>query len=143
MARQDPGPVPVRSRAPTVTRMPDDDQTPTERRMITSVGSSRARQLRRQRQQTDRRRARQEVEAHKTQEQQARAAIREDLSRQRRRHAIALMMVILGAVIGVYHFFEHLDVVPAMTTSSGLDDVLVGWPMAFFLGIGAAIVYGK
>lgn len=53
------------------------------------------------------------------------------------------MMVILAAVIGVYHFFEHLDIVPAMTGSSGADDIFLGWPMAMALAVGAAIVYGK
>ena len=53
------------------------------------------------------------------------------------------MMLILAAVIGVYHFFEHLDTVPAMTGSSGADDIFFGWPMAIGLAVGAAIVYGK
>jgi hypothetical protein len=53
------------------------------------------------------------------------------------------MMVILAGVIGIYHFFEHLDVVPAMTGIAGLDDLLLGWPMALALAVGAAIVYGK
>lgn len=107
------------------------------------MGSSRARQLRRERQQTERRRAHQEAEARQTQAQQAEAAVRRDFSRRRRRHAIALMMVILAGVIGVYHFFEHLDIVPAMTGSSGVDDLLLGWPMALALAVGAAVVYGK
>lgn len=53
------------------------------------------------------------------------------------------MMVILGVVIGVYHLFEHLEMVPAMTGISGLDDLVVGWPMALGLAVGAAIVYGR
>lgn len=53
------------------------------------------------------------------------------------------MMLILGVVIGVYHFFEHLDIVPPMTGSSGADDLVAGWPMAMALAVGAAIVYGK
>ena len=107
------------------------------------MASSRARQLRRRRQQTERRRSHQEAEARRTQAQQAEAAARRDFSQRRRRHAIALMMVILGAVLGVYHFFEHLDVVPAMTGSSGIDDLLLGWPSAIALAVGAAVVYGK
>lgn len=53
------------------------------------------------------------------------------------------MMLVLAVVIAVYHFFEHLDVVPAMTGVAALDDVLLGWPMAGALAVGAAIVYGK
>lgn len=53
------------------------------------------------------------------------------------------MMLILAVVIGVYHFFEHLDVVPAMTGSSAVDDLVLGWPMAGALAVGAAIVYGR
>ena len=53
------------------------------------------------------------------------------------------MMLILAVVIGVYHFFEHLDVVPAMTGIAALDDLVLGWPMALGLAVGAAIVYGK
>ena len=56
---------------------------------------------------------------------------------------MALMMVILAGLIGVYHFFEHVDLMPAMTGSSGGDDVLFGWPTAMALAVGAAIVYGK
>jgi cation transport ATPase len=78
-----------------------------------------------------------------TQAQQAEAAVRQDFSQQRRRHAIALMMVILGVVIGVYHLFEHLEMVPAMTGTSSLDDLVVGWPMALGLAVVAAMVYGR
>lgn len=44
---------------------------------------------------------------------------------------------------GVYHFFEHVDTVPAMTGIAALDDLVLGWPMALGLTVGAAIVYGK
>ena len=53
------------------------------------------------------------------------------------------MMLILAGVIGVYHFFEHLDTVPAMTGSSSADDVFLEWPLAIGLAVGAAVVYGK
>jgi hypothetical protein len=106
------------------------------------MGSSRRRQLRRERQQVERRRSRREGEARKAQEQQEAAAARQDLSRRRRRHAVAYMLFILGAVMAVYHVFEHIDVVPPMTTSSALDDVLVGWPMAGVLAVTGGIVYG-
>lgn len=107
------------------------------------MGSSRVRQLKRQRQQIERRRGRQQAEARKTQELQQAAAIRDDFSRRRRRHAVACMLFVLAGVLAVYHFFEHLDVVPAMTGSSGLDDLLVGWPMAGVLGVAGAILYGR
>lgn len=53
------------------------------------------------------------------------------------------MMLILAVVIGVYHFFEHLDLVPAMTGNSKADDVVLGWPMAMALAVGAAVTYGR
>lgn len=106
------------------------------------MAPSRGRQGRRQRQQVERRRERRQAEARKTQEQQAEAAIRDDFSRRRRRHAIAYMLFILAGVIAFYHLFEHLDVVPAMTGSSGVDDIVVGWPMAGLLAITGAIKYG-
>jgi hypothetical protein len=98
---------------------------------------------RRQQRQVERRREQRRAQARQTQALQAQAAVREDFSRRRRRHAIALMMLILAVVIGVYHFFEHLDTVPAMTGSSGADDLVAGWPMAMALAVGAAIVYGR
>jgi hypothetical protein len=97
---------------------------------------------RRQLKQIERRRSQRQAEARQTQAQQARAAIQYDLSRRRRRHAIAAMMFILAGVLAVYHLFEHLDVVPAMTGRSGLDDLLFGWPMAGVLAVTGAIVYG-
>lgn len=105
------------------------------------MGSSRG-QGRRQRQQVERRRERQQAEARKTQQQQAEAAIRDDFSRRRRRHAVAYMLLILAGVLAVYHLFEHLDIVPAMTGSSGLDDIVAGWPLAGLLAITGAIKYG-
>jgi hypothetical protein len=98
---------------------------------------------RRQLKQIERRRSRREAEARQTQAQQARAAIQHDFSRQRRRHAIASMMLILAGVLAVYHLFEHLDVVPAMTGKAALDDFLAGWPTAGVLAVTGAIVYGK
>jgi hypothetical protein len=104
--------------------------------------SAGSRQRRHQRQ-VERCRELRRAQARETQALQAEAAVRQDFSRRRRRHAIALMMILLAGVIGVYHFFEHLDVVPAMTGSSGADDIFVGWPTALALAVGAAIVYGK
>lgn len=52
------------------------------------------------------------------------------------------MLFILAGVLAVYQVFEHLDVVPAMTSSSALDDLLVGWPMAGVLAVTGAIVHG-
>ena len=109
-------------------------------RVVSPSGGSRQR---RQQRQVERRREQRRAQARQTQALQAQAVIREDFSRQRRRHAIALMMLILAVVIGVYHFFEHLDVVPAMTGNSKVDDVFLGWPIAMMLAVSAAVVYGK
>lgn len=103
--------------------------------------ASRSRQLRRERQQIKRRRSQREAEARETHARQARAALHKDFSRQRRRRAISCMLFILAGVMAVYHLFEHLDVVPPMTGSSGLDDLVVGWPLAGLLGITGAIMY--
>ena len=111
--------------------------------MLRVVSPSGGPRQRRHQRQVERRREQRRAQARETQALQAQAAIREDFSRRRRRHAIALMMVILAVVLGVYHFFEHLDTVPAMTGSSSADDIFVGWPMAMALAVGAAVVYGK
>lgn len=97
---------------------------------------------RRQLKQVERRRGQRHAQARQTQAQQERAAIQFDLSRRRRRQAIATMMLILAGVLAVYHFFEHLDVVPAMTGKAALEDLLLGWPMAGVLAISGAIMYG-
>lgn len=105
------------------------------------MSSARQRQLRRERQQVARRRAGREPAARETQRQQAEAAVLQDLDRQRRRHMAAYLMFALAVVIAIGHFFEHWGAVELMAPA--LQDLLIGWPMAGLLAIGAAIIYGK
>lgn len=105
------------------------------------MSSARQRQLRRERQQVDRRRAAREPVARETQRQQAEAALREDLQRQGRRHTTAYIMFGLAVVIAVGHFFQHWGVVELMDPA--LADLLIGWPMAGVLAVAGALVYGK
>ena len=46
----------------------------------------------------------------------------------------------VAAVMAVGHFFEHTGTIHLM--SSGLQDLLVGWPMAGAIAVVGAIVYG-
>ena len=101
---------------------------------------SRARQLRRERQSTLRRREAGVAEARQTQQEQAVAAARLDFAQRRRRHVIAWSMWVVAAVMAIGHFFEHTGTVHLM--SSGLQDLLIGWPMAGALAVIGAIVYG-
>ena len=105
------------------------------------MSSARQRQLRRERQQVDRRRTAREPIARETQRRQAEAAIRSDFQRQRRRHAIAYLLLALAVVIAIGHFFEHWGAVELMAPA--LQDLLIGWPMAGLLAVTAAIIYGK
>ena len=105
------------------------------------MSSARQRQLRRERQQVDRRRAAREPIARETQRQQAQAALQADLQRQHRRHLIAYAMFALAAVIAVGHFFEHWGAVELMAPA--LQDLLIGWPMAGLLAVSGAMIYGK
>lgn len=105
------------------------------------MSSARQRQLHRERQTVDRRRAAREPIAQETQRRQAEAAIQADFQRQRRRHAIAYLLVALAVVMAIGHFFAHWGAVELM--APGLQDLLIGWPMAGLLAIIAAIIYGK
>lgn len=102
--------------------------------------SNRARQLKRERQQVERKRSAQGAVARETQHQQAIAAARENWSRRRRRHRIAYVMYAVAAVMAVAHVFEHGGAFNLM--SPGLEDILIGWPMAAVLALVGAIVYG-
>ncbi len=104
------------------------------------MSSERDRQLRRERKQVERRRAAQEVGAKQTQQQQAIAAAQLEFAERRRRHLIAYALWTVAFVMAVAHGFEHLGTFKLM--SQGLEDLLLGWPMAGALGIVGGIVYG-
>ena len=60
----------------------------------------------------------------------------------RRHHHIAAFALWGGAVVvAVTHFFEHLNLFQVM--SSGLEDLLIGWPMAIVAALVGAIVWGR
>ena len=102
--------------------------------------STRARQLRREKKQVERRRSAHEVDARETQRQQAMAAAQHDLAQRERRHLMAYALWVLAGVLAVSHFFEHTNTIRLM--SSGLEDIFIGWPMAGGLAVVGAIVYG-
>jgi hypothetical protein len=104
------------------------------------VGSNRRRQLKRERRQLDRRKTAQQSGARETQAQQKVAAAQLDLARRHRRHMQAYALYGIAAVIAIGHFFEHAQVFQLM--SPGLEDLLIGWPMAAFLALVGAIRYG-
>jgi len=104
------------------------------------MGSYRAKQLRRERQRTARRRAEQATEARKTQELQAQAEARRELSHQLRRHVLAWGLWAVATVVAVGHFFEHAEVLRLM--SPKVEDLVIGWPTAALLALAGGIVYG-
>jgi hypothetical protein len=106
------------------------------------VGRTPAGQSRRQRKNLERRRATRAEQARIAQRAQAEAAARGSDKERQRRHRVAYALWSIAALFAVSHFFEHLDLIPPITGSSGLDDLLVGWPMAGALAILAAIRYG-
>lgn len=46
----------------------------------------------------------------------------------------------IAAILAIGHFFEHAQVFQLM--SPGLQDLLIGWPMAGLLALLGAIRYG-
>jgi len=106
------------------------------------VGSNRARQLRRARQQVERRRNARATGAHETQKKQAAAEAQRDFALQHRRHVRAYVLFAVGGLLATYHLMEHLGVVPPISGSAGLDDFVAGWPLAAVLAIVGAITYG-
>lgn len=106
------------------------------------MGGTRARHLRRQRQQVERRRAAQAGRTREAERAYSEAAARGDYEQRLRRHRVAYGLWVLAAIFAISHLFEHLGMFDPITGSAGLDDLLVGWPMAGVLGITGAIVYG-
>lgn len=104
------------------------------------MASNRRRQLKRERQQLDRRKTAQRSGARETQAQQKVAAAQLDIARRHRRHVQAYVLYGIAIVIAVGHFFEHAHAFQLM--SPGLEDLLIGWPMAAFLALVGAMRYG-
>lgn len=91
---------------------------------------SKGKQRRRQRE-LERQRATRGRRAHETQRAQAEAAARTNLQRRRQHKIQGALLITLGAVIAVLHVFEHAGTVALM--SQGLEDLLLGFPMAALL----------
>jgi hypothetical protein len=104
------------------------------------VGSTRARQLRRQRQRTERRRDALDAQARDAQRLQDLARARRDVREKHVRHLIAYSLFVVAAVIAVLHFFEHAGAVRVMSAQA--EDLLMGWPIAASLALVGGIVYG-
>lgn len=104
------------------------------------MGDARARQRRREQKQVERRHAVQADKARETQKAQAEAAARRELQQSQRRHAIAYALFVVAGVMAVSHFFEHAGALRLL--SPGLQDLLLGWPMAALIGLAGAIIYG-
>ena len=106
------------------------------------VGQQRARQLRRARQRVKRRREAHEERVRQVQRAEREAAIRGDFEQRQRRHRVAYGLWVIAAVIAIAHWFVHLGVLRPITGSPGLDDLVIGWPIALVLAIVAAKIYG-
>jgi len=104
------------------------------------MASGRSQQSRREKKQVERRQSATEVDARETQRLQAIAAAQRDCASRRRRHRRAYALWILAVVLAVTHVFEHTNTIRVM--SSGLEDLLIGWPMAIVLAMVGGIVYG-
>lgn len=78
----------------------------------------------------------QEQRARETQEAQRQVRYR----KQRRRRALATVLFIVAGVLAVSHVFEHFGAFQVM--SPGLEDLLIGWPMAGALAVVAGIMWG-
>lgn len=104
------------------------------------MGSNRRRQLKRERRQLDRRKTAQRSGARETQAQQKVASAQLDLAHRHRRHMQAYALYGVAVVIAIGHFFEHANVFHLM--SPGLEDLLIGWPIAALLALVGAMRYG-
>lgn len=104
------------------------------------MSSTRARHLRKVKKQVERGRAARLLDARETQRQQEIAAIQADWAQRDRRHRKAYALWIAAVVVAVSHVFEHTGTIQLM--SSGLEDLLLGWPMAAVLAIIGGVVYG-
>lgn len=93
---------------------------------------------RRERHEHRRRRRVRDERARTTQAAQDHAAtLRAEFARRTRRRNTSIVLFAVAVVMAVAHFFEHLGVVNLF--SPGLEDVLIGWPMAGVLAVIAAV----
>lgn len=104
------------------------------------MSSERSRQLHKTKKQVERRQAARQVGARETRLQQEIAAARAEWAQRERRHRMACALWVVAAIVAVGHFFEHTGTVNVM--SSGLEDLLIGWPTAVLLAVTGGIVYG-
>jgi hypothetical protein len=105
------------------------------------MAGRRTKQLQQEHHRVERRRAASEVEARETQRKQAEAAMRLKYINRRRHHIASFVIWGVAVILAVSHFFEHLNLFQVM--SAGLEDVLIGWPLAIMLALVGAIVWGR
>ena len=85
---------------------------------------------------------RREARARETQQAQDRAAARKMSPRAyRARRTIGWVLVGLGVVVGVSHWFTHVGAWDF--AAQGIEDLVAGYPMAALLAIGGAIVLSR
>lgn len=84
-----------------------------------------------------------EARAKETQVAQAKAASVKKLtpSAYRRQRILGWSLVGLALFIFVTHLLEHLQIIKV--APQGVEDLLIGFPMAALLGIAAAIILGR
>ena len=93
---------------------------------------------RRERHHQRRRQRARDERAQTTQAAQDQAAVfRAEFARRTRRRNTSMVLFAVAVVMAVAHFFEHLGVINLF--SPGLEDILIGWPMAGVLAVIAAI----
>ncbi|HVB01529.1 MAG TPA: hypothetical protein VNE42_09755 [Acidimicrobiales bacterium] len=102
--------------------------------------SKRQRQLQRERRAIAHRRADYTATNRAIEPQNMRAGLQGGFARKRRRHISAAIMWSVAACLAIAHLFEHTGTLRIM--SLGLEDILIGWPMAGVLTITGAVVYG-
>ena len=94
----------------------------------------------RRRRELERHRGKRRQRARETQAAQVRAAAVKARQRQKRHRIEAAALFALAAIIAITHFFEHAGTL--QIASQGLEDLLLGYPMAAVLAIFGAIRLG-
>lgn len=86
---------------------------------------------------------RKQARAGETQAAQRRAAERRQTSLRayRTKRALGWSLVTIGVLVGVSHWLEHLQVFTI--APKGVEDLLLGYPMAQLLGIAGSIVLSR
>lgn len=72
---------------------------------------------------------------------QALAATPRGLARWRRRRVAAYTLWGVAAVLAISHFFEHSGMIRLM--APGLQDLAIGWPMAFVVAVAGYVLYNR